>query len=191
MKYLIVVLIQCLFLTSCQISVKFKGHTSYRREIEPYIDKMVSDEPFSCSMEYSKNNRLTIINGLMLKECIQSEDAVLVYLWSPLCRSSKCLDLNTLQNICDKNNTTLYIVAEYYDLKKMYKKYRISKPIIGIDTKYYKTNFTSKYLKYFFTDLIENKEKVNVKNTRYVYFKSGQHVENFNQLDESTLLFEN
>ena len=70
--------------------------------------------------------------------------------------SKVCIPLNVIQEICNKKNIQLYIVAEYYDLELMNKEYNISSPILGIDTDYYKTNLTSKYVKNFIKDINAN-----------------------------------
>ena len=57
--------------------------------------------------------------------------------------------------------------------------YNIEKPIFGIDTKYYKTDLTAKYLSEFIYDLTSKKE---IKGN-YIYFKDGNFYNSYESLE--------
>jgi hypothetical protein len=172
-----------LCVTGCQIQGNLKGLTSYRNEVEPHMELLSSQEAFSCELSYQSNQRFSITNGLQLRDCISLNDRVLLYLWRPNCPSPICLDLNLLQAECKRMNITLYVVAKYYDLKQFSIKYNLEKPIIGIDTDYYKTNFTSRYVKRFFRDVVDS-ARSSKSNSYFYYFESGNFLKESRTFDE-------
>lgn len=112
-----------------------------------------------------------MINGKEFKKLLVNEEKALVYLWGPNCNSDVCISLNLLQSYCHENSTTLFIVAEYYDVAKMELSYDIENPILGIDTEFYKTNKTNKYLELFFRDVDSSIKNFN---NRYFLFENGE-----------------
>ena len=62
----------------------------------------------------------------------------------------------------------------------MSKKYDIEQPIYGIDVKYYKTNWTKKYLTKFYKDLGIN---YNIGLGFIKYFEKGEYVCSFSDID--------
>lgn len=141
--------------SSCSIKGSFQGLKSYYKKtnsrkpgllIRP-IDKNI------CELRNTGSPKVYIINSQSLSECLKSYEHSLVYIWAPKCKSKYCYPLNLIQQKCDKKNITLYIVAEYYDSELMDIAYSIKSPIFGIDTDYYETNTTSKYLAAFLHEL--------------------------------------
>lgn len=81
----------------------------------------------------------------------------MVYYWQPSCQSEICIPIYAVDQYCQENDIALYVVSKYYHNEIMAKESYSNYPIIGIDTKYYKTNLTSKYIPKFYADLgIEN-----------------------------------
>lgn len=103
-----------------------------------------------------------------MRECIGLHQEAILYLWKPKCRGS--YSLQTLQKKCDSLKIELFIVAEYYD-KMMQVSQGIKRPIFGIDTRYYQSNLTSKYVLSFIRDLISNPDTNTYRD--FYYFKAG------------------
>lgn len=170
MKKTVLIIIAFVFVfNSCSIRGNFKGlYSYYYKTKKESPDLFIESSTNICNLKYSKN--IYIINGKVLKNCLRNEDKSLVYIWGAKCSSKICIPLNSLQEYCDKNNIALYVVAEYYDSEQMKKEYNMNKPILGIDTEYYKTNLTKKYLDAFMNDIAGK----NYSNKRYIYFEKGQ-----------------
>jgi hypothetical protein len=160
------------FSIGCQISGSFKGLRSYRAEIEQNNSSLISLANYECN---KNENRIYIVRAKQLLDCLRVCDSSLVYIWKPNCISKKCIDINALQNLCSKKRVNLFIVAEYYDLKKMSQKYKIEYPILGIDTKYYHSDFTKKYLARFIFEL--TKEKISNERTVGYFFYQDRLVD--------------
>ena len=74
----------------------------------------------------------------------------------------------------------LYIVAEYYDLEQMELSHKITRPIFGIDTEYYRTSLTKKYITKFLEDMKLDSNTYN----RYFYFKNGVFIKSYESIYE-------
>jgi hypothetical protein len=69
-------------------------------------------------------------------------------------------------------------VAEYYDCSYMSKDYNLKNSIVAIDTKYYKRNFTSAYMKRFLADLNVKEEAEGF--GRYLLFYNNNFERRYN-----------
>lgn len=171
MKFILFFLL--LSISSCHISGNFKGLYSYYNDAfhkNPNI--FVHHKNTACPS--LNDDKVHIINGVLLKNCLKQKPKTLVYIWAPRCQSKICLPLETIQEYCDANNLELFVTAEYYDLELMEKNYRIKNPIFGIDTDFYHTNLTSKYLGEFLKDL----NVLSIKQgNRYYYFEYGEYID--------------
>ena len=77
-----------------------------------------------------------------------------------------------LQQYATNNNYELVVVATYYDLELMTKKYNLKNPLFAIDVEKYKSDFTEKYLKRFLNELL-NGQHLNSKDDAYLFFEEG------------------
>ena len=176
-----------ILLNSCgfiSINGSLQGITSYYDstiEINPNLITRLNDSISICDIEPSDSIKVVLTNGKEIKKCIAQYDKAIVYIWSPYCSSKYCYSPTLLQYECDKNNIELFIVAEYFDSKKMTVNYSLNKPIFGIDIKYYKSNLTSKYLSKFIFDLtLEEKEVTK----DLIYFNNGNYIKSFRDIDD-------
>lgn len=159
--------------SSCSINGSFQGLYGYQDKVENMNPDLIQRPNSSiCNLVNPNSPTIYKINGLELKQCIESIDRSLIYIWRPNCSSSICVPPETIENLCNNRNVELFIVAEYYDLKKMEIKYSIERPIFGIDCKYYNSNLTKTYLTEFLKDVIGNPGlKVN---KQYYLFENGE-----------------
>lgn len=86
-----------------------------------------------------------------------------------------------MQSYCDLKKIDLFIIAEYYDIEQMKVSHNIKKPIFGIDTKYYKTNRTQKYLQKLYQELNINLQK-NAPEHRYLLFDNGKYIKSYESI---------
>lgn len=170
-------------LFSCKISGTTQGLFSYYEKTiskNPNLIIDYNDTLLACSKKYSLPTQIYISNGIMLEKCINNQEKTIVYIWKPRCKSKICYPLNIIQQKCDENNIELYIVAEYFDNEMMSKTYQLKNVILGIDTKYYKSNLTAKYKSKFIFDLTK-KEYVE---ENFMFFEKGKLVKCFDKIDE-------
>ncbi len=132
------------------------------------------------------SNSVIVLNGLNLKNEIKEINHVIVYNWSPNCKSKICPSLSLIQNNCEELGFELFVVAEYYDDFMMSKNYSIKNSLLGIDTKYYKCDLTSFYFNRFYNDLTDKKYNSKSKH-RFLYFFKGDFIKSFDSFDELIL----
>lgn len=181
------VIVLCNFfflLSSCRINGSFQGLYSYynkSKKTTPDLFLTPTSTNSICTLVNSDNAKVYVINGTQLKNCLEKEKDAIVYIWGPKCKSKICYPLETLQRECDENNIELYIVAEYYDSNLMSFIYNIQNPIFGIDTEYYNSDLTSKYVAEFIHDITSQN---NIEN-KFYYFKDGTFQYSFNSIEDS------
>lgn len=172
MRYILFFII---FIFSCSINGTYQGLFTYqtstlKKNPSLFTHIEACDAP---SLSY-KPYTVLITNGNLLRKCISAENSI-VYIWRPNCSSKKCLPLDFIQNKCNELEMELFIVAEYYDLEKMNKKYNIQNSILAIDNHYYKTKFVKNQLKKFFQDLTGLFDFTNYMDS-YFLFIDGNYV---------------
>ena len=170
-------------LTSCSIHGSFQGLFGYYHKTKKSGLEMVKLREGEVCAPSNDSAKVVIMNGLQLGNCLMSKEKSLIYIWAPNCHGRHCYSLDHLQKLCNNKHVELYVVAEYYDYTKMNSDHYAENKIIGIDTKYYRTNLTEKYLEYFIKDLLNGKD---IKGTFYL-FDSGKFVEAFMTLDDIKL----
>ena len=158
---------------SCSIQGSLQGLYGYQKKVSKQAPGLIQKpEESICEISNTTESVIYTIKGSELRRCISHNGQSLLYLWSPNCKSDVCIPLNNVQKICNKYGWELFIVAEFYDYDKMIQKYNIERPIFGIDTDYYKSNLTQKYLERFFHDLLDNEKAY--EHNYYSYFKNGK-----------------
>ncbi|MCF8458826.1 MAG: hypothetical protein K9H62_23055 [Bacteroidales bacterium] len=170
-------------ISSCKIDGTFQGLYSYYNKTKnetPNLLIRLDDSVSICDIAYSDSLKIVITNGIELKNCVKLYENSIVYFWSPRCKSKLCYSLELLQNICNEKSIELFIVAEYYDGQFMKKYYNIKKPIFGIDTKYYKSNKTSKYISLFIYDLASKRDI----SQNFIFLEKGIFVKSFSDIKE-------
>lgn len=128
--------------------------------------------------------RVYVIHAGTLKDCLKSGSKAIVYIWSSRCRSELYYSLNLVQERCNAKGIKLFIVAEYYDDELMNFNYNIERPILGVDTEYYRTDFTSRYMSRFLNELASVSKFEN----RFFYFENGIVKRSFSLIEEIGLV---
>lgn len=184
MKYILGLYVCLMYLTSCSFKGSFGGLTSNYSQShsqQPGLFTVVGPEENICTIDAGKPPQVYVIQATPLRQCLHEYEKALVYIWKPNCSSEKCYALSYYQRICDSLNMELFVVAEYFDADKMALDHPITHPVLGIDINYYRSNFTSKYLSRFLTELIANPEQQ--QRQAYYFFKKGLFIAATNDLE--------
>lgn len=138
----------------CQVTGSFQGLYAYRHEVDS-CSWLVPHSEFDCHLSYGPESKVAIVRGEHLLKCLRlnGDRQAVLYLWQPNCSSKSCFDLNFLQGLADSAGLTLYVVAEYYDRRKMEENLHLQFPILGLDTEYYGSERTKIYVRLFFEEL--------------------------------------
>ncbi|HMI06076.1 MAG TPA: hypothetical protein VK528_00915 [Flavobacterium sp.] len=163
-----------LILCSC-ITIKgdFKGLYGYydktNKDFPGLLVKPSLETPL-CNITKTETPRIIVANGTQIKACLEQYDNSVLFIWSSKCHGIYCYALNAVQRECKAKGIELFVAAEYYDGESMIQDYNIDRPIFGIDTEYYNTSLTDKYMKAFFWDITGKEER----NMKFIQFKNGQ-----------------
>lgn len=179
---LLILLFSFITFSSCSISGNFGGLFSYYKRTNkqsPNLIQKTTEISDFCDVNTNAKATVLMINDIQLKECLNSKEESIIFIWSPNCQGSYCYSLNAIQEKCNLKNIELFVVADYYDYSKMKESYNLAHPILGIDTKYYKTNLTNKYMSKFYLGLT-SKEIISGK---FLRFHRGEFQETFNLID--------
>lgn len=189
MKYFFVVAILALslkWMPSCSVSIFLPGVFSYYKRTtadSPHIfEGSCKELDVKCQQRCQAPPRVVVVNGIELSACLSDKSECIVYLWAPRCQGVYCYSLNELQKECDRRGLELFVVAEYYDGKLMDQDYGLSRPIFGIDTKYYQSDLTNRYVSLFLEDLTQN--DIKSQESRILYFENGLLKNYFSQIEE-------
>jgi hypothetical protein len=87
-----------------------------------------------------------------------------------------------LQRKCNEKQIELFVVAETFDINMLEQKHKTVKRLYGINTQYYKTNFTAWYRPKFLKDMQEAAEKDKTFN-RLFYFKNGLFIKSVHEIE--------
>jgi hypothetical protein len=168
------------------INGSFNGMYSYYKKTKTEKPNLFSKYNYSAKNdELNKINDSTIvlITGLELNKLLKTVNNAVVYMWSPNCKSRFCPSLDILKRKCNEKQIELFVVAETFDINMLEQKHKTVKTLYGINTQYYKTNFTSWYRPKFIKDMQEAAEKENTFN-RLFYFKNGQFIKSVLEIKE-------
>nr|WP_309569048.1 hypothetical protein [Hoylesella timonensis] len=109
-KLVSISLLTCLALVSCQISGLTSGYNHLsKQQKEKIIDYNGKIDNIS---DFTNVYNVTVEQ---VKEYLSNHNNVIIYDYTPFCKSSFCLPLNTLEDICKKNNTDLLVISNIYD----------------------------------------------------------------------------
>jgi len=168
--------------TSCTINGALQGLVSYYKKTKkesPQLLYHLKEGEDICNYTNNAINKVVVINGKAIMNCMNKQAKSIIYFWSPKCKSKVCYPIQAVQDACAKAKIPVFIVAEYYDVPQMSKEYNLERPIIGIDIKYYKTNFTDKYVTKFFRDVSINNANIQ----RFSYFENGIFIKSYDTID--------
>lgn len=157
------------------INGTFQGLTSYYKTVRkqnPELFVQATDRKVYNNPLFS--SKIVIANGLTLSDQLKYMDSAVVYMWQLKCSSRVCFSPELFQQRCKRAGLTLFVVAEYYDSTILSRKFDLEYPITGIDTRYYRTNFTSKYTRKFLHDLTGQVPDDSIKNV--LYFFRGKYL---------------
>lgn len=181
-KYIYPLCVLCFLFSSCSINGNFKGlYSYYKKSYKQDKNLFVNSDEIKKLCELTNDKKVIIIKGTEIKKCLEKTGKSIVYIWGPICKSKNCYPLSIVQSYCDLKKIDLFIIAEYYDIEQMKVSHNIKKPIFGIDTKYYKTNRTQKYLQKLYQELNINLQK-NAPEHRYLLFDNGKYIKSYESI---------
>lgn len=169
-------------LSGCFITNTPGFYSGYKKLNADQKQSVVFVEDKTTICDLNNDQRIYSITASHLINCLKNSDSSIVYLWSPNCHAKSCISLLAAENYCNKNNYSLYIITEYYDLEKTKLQNIASRPILSVNQKYYKTDYCNRYMKLFTNELLRNKKTDVEHGHRFFVFKADSLLRTQNKL---------
>lgn len=144
-----------LLCTSC---IQITGLTSDYKKLDPVF------YPYLDTYETGKNLRPNVfhtITGEQIRQNMEHEEKVLVYLFTNGCSGPTCYPLATFKRWTEEQGYTLYLVAIGYNNLGITLEETVNIPLYVINNKAYDSNMRGKYRKRFLLDLLQNEPNAN------------------------------
>lgn len=174
--FLFSIIISFCLIQSCKLILikgNLKGLTSNYDKTKKECRNLINDS-FNQTKSHPRNGSVNVVNGNQLSVIIKRSNKALVYIWSPTCKSKFCPSLQFIKTQCEANFITLYIVLEFYDCSFYNQILANNLCVYGVDTKYYQTEFTQKYINKFLVD-ITGVDNIQMGDERLYFFENGQY----------------
>lgn len=169
MKKIYIILLFPFLVCGCIITNTPGFHSGYKKIAPDQKENIIFVEGDIDICNIKNDRKIYAVTAAQLLNCLQNNDSTIVYFWSPNCSSKSCVLLDAAQNYCDKQNYRLYVITEYYDLKKIEAQNNSGLSLFSINHKYYKTDYCNKYVKLFSREMIKNKDS-GEEDDHYRYF---------------------
>jgi hypothetical protein len=169
-RNIILIFLISLVLNSCQISGLTSGYSHLSRQQKTkVIDYKGNIE------DITDNTKIYTITVKQVKDYILSHEKVLVYDYTPYCKSQYCCSPNLLVSLCERQGIKVLVIANVYD--DIFKRINNGFPLLMINTKPY-SKWRWKYTDRFYYDLIGYIGK-DIDYASFHYFINGTYIKSF------------
>lgn len=175
-SYIAGIIIMSFTLISCQISGLTSGfsHLSKRAQERVVHYKGAIDDIRDFSNIYA-------IGVEQTKDYLTKHEKVIIYDFTPFCKSGLCVSPLALSEICKRQNIDLLVISNIYD--DVFSAVNKNFPILMIDTDALQTKWRGKYIEAFYYPLIGRSQK-EINYAGYHYFHNGTYVRSFKDYRE-------
>lgn len=169
--YILVTILVCSALNSCQISGLTSGYS--------YLSKTEKERVINYTGKIDSISNYSYVYNItpeQIKEYLAAHKRVILYDYTPYCKSPNCVSPFYLVESCKAKDIDVLIIANIYD--ELFWHINKSFPLLMINTKECKTKWRWKYIDNFYLPLIGCKTK-EVNYSGYHYFQDGKYIRSF------------
>ena len=169
--YILVTIFVCSALSSCQISGLTSGYS--------YLSKTEKERVINYTGKIDSISNYSYVYNItpeQIKEYLAAHKRVILYDYTPYCKSPNCVSPFYLVESCKAKDIDVLIISNIYD--ELFWHINKSFPLLMINTKECKTKWRWKYIDNFYLPLIGCKTK-EVNYAGYHYFQDGKYVRSF------------
>ena len=138
MKHLYLSALFLLGLTSCQIGGLTSGYSHLSATQKERVVTLEDD--IDAIHDFSKVYAVSINQ---VRQYIETHDKVLLYDYTPFCRSTYCVSPSALVSQCKDKGINVLVISNIYD--DIFKQKHTTFPMLMIDTKRFPTKWRAKY----------------------------------------------
>jgi hypothetical protein len=175
---LIVISLSLLFDSCIRTSGFTSGFKSLSEEEKTRIIPLRDEIQDSKNID-SATQRIYSITCNQLRKYIKENNKVLVYDWTPFCRSSSCINPTLIKRFCDENNMKFILIANCYTGVFKFNSNTIQ--VFSINNEAYRTDVRSRYSRLFYEELTGMKYK---SLHSLIYFDNGSFVGSYDNISE-------
>lgn len=169
--YILVTIFVCSALSSCQISGLTSGYS--------YLSKTEKERVINYTGKIDSISNYSYVYNItpeQIKEYLAAHKRVILYDYTPYCKSPNCVSPFYLVESCKAKDIDVLIISNIYD--ELFWHINKSFPLLMINTKECKTKWRWKYIDNFYLPLIGCKTK-EVNYAGYHYFQDGKYIKSF------------
>ena len=169
--YILVTIVVCSALISCQISGLTSGYS--------YLSKTEKERVINYTGKIDSISNYSYVYNItpeQIKEYLAAHKRVILYDYTPYCKSPNCVSPFYLVESCKAKDIDVLIISNIYD--ELFWHINKSFPLLMINTKECKTKWRWKYIDNFYLPLIGCKTK-EVNYAGYHYFQDGKYIRSF------------
>lgn len=169
--YILVTIFVCSALSSCQISGLTSGYS--------YLSKTEKERVINYTGKIDSISNYSYVYNItpeQIKEYLAAHKRVILYDYTPYCKSPNCVSPFYLIESCKAKDIDVLIISNIYD--ELFWHINKSFPLLMINTKECKTKWRWKYIDNFYLPLIGCKTK-EVNYAGYHYFQDGKYIKSF------------
>lgn len=169
--YILVTILVCSALNSCQISGLTSGYS--------YLSKTEKERVINYTGKIDSISNYSYVYNItpeQIKEYLAAHKRVILYDYTPYCKSPNCVSPFYLVESCKAKDIDVLIISNIYD--ELFWHINKSFPLLMINTKECKTKWRWKYIDNFYLPLIGCKTK-EVNYAGYHYFQDGKYIRSF------------
>ena len=175
-SYMAGIIIMSFTLASCKISGLTSGFSSLPKGAQERVVhyKGAIDDIRDFSNIYA-------IGVEQTKDYLTKHEKIIIYDFTPFCKSGLCVSPLALSEICKRQNIDLLVISNIYD--DVFSAVNKNFPILMIDTDALQTKWRGKYIEAFYYPLIGRSQK-EINYASYLYFHNGTYVRSFKDYRE-------
>lgn len=169
--YILVTIFVCSALSSCQISGLTSGYS--------YLSKTEKERVINYTGKIDSISNYSYVYNItpeQIKEYLAAHKRVILYDYTPYCKSPNCVSPFYLVESCKAKDIDVLIISNIYD--ELFWHINKSFPLLMINTKECKTKWRWKYIDNFYLPLIGCKTK-EINYAGYHYFQDGKYIKSF------------
>jgi len=185
-KILFLISFISVLLYGCIITRTPGFYTGYNSLNENDKENIVFINNDSSICKLNDHDKIFAVTGKQLRECLKNNDTSIVYIWAPDCHGQSCILVSACQQYCSSKNYKLYVVAEYYSIKKMQLQNVCDFPMLIANQRYYKKEYVDKLYRQFNKDLTDGEILKNeIQYYRFLVFKGDKFIKGKSDLFEN------
>ena len=177
MKFFFYTLVFVTIISSCSVL----GLTSDYKELTK-IERERVVKSFGDIDSLKADKSIYLVEVQQVKDYCKKHSQVVIYNYTPYCRSSSCMQVNDFVDMCKVNGVNPLVIGNTFWGITQQRKLGI--PLLMIDPQPLGTKWRAQYISLFYNKLI-NSNELTPPNGLYLSFQNGNYIGSYNSCKEA------